>query len=95
MRDPLDSPPSIMQSLRLDPIPLSDDLPMFRGSFLDRPFEDLVDDRGVVGGEHGTRETWWRELTGPVDLSVFRRGRRVGIAGRLFTLLWRGGFGIE
>lgn len=84
-----------MQRLRLDPIPLSDDLPMFRGSFLDRPFQDLVDDRGMISGEHGTGETWWRELTGPVGLSVFRGGRRVGIAGRLFALLGRGGFVVE
>jgi hypothetical protein len=84
-----------MQRLCLDPIPLSDDLPMFRGSFLDSPFQDLVDDSGMVGGQHGTGETWGRELTGPVGLSVFRGGRRVGGTGRLFTLLWRGGFGVE
>jgi hypothetical protein len=84
-----------MQRLRLDPIPLSDDLPMFRGSFLDGPFQDLVDDRGMVGGEHSTGETWWRELASPVGLSMFRRGRRVGIAGRLFTLLERGSFVVQ
>jgi hypothetical protein len=84
-----------MQRLRLDPIPLSHDLPMFRGSFLDRPFQDLVDDRGMVGGERGTGESWWRELAGPVGLSVFRRGRRVGGGARLFTLLGRGGFVVE
>jgi hypothetical protein len=84
-----------MQRLRLNPIPLSDDLPMFRGSFLDSPFQDLVDHSGVVGGEYGTGETWWWELTGPVGLSVFRGGRGVGGAGSLFTILGRSAFGVE
>jgi hypothetical protein len=68
---------------------------MLRGSFLDSPFQDLVDHSGVVGGEYGTGKTWGRKLTGPVGRSVFRRGRGVGGAARLFTLLGRGGCVVE